>query len=379
MKTPLAWLQLTHQRTRTAVAVAGVAFAIILIFMQLGFYGAVEATATLFYDKLDFDLLLVSPRYVNLNQASAFPRRQMYQARDVPEVENVLPVYVGFQFWLSPEPNPANRSRRQVLVIGVRPDDPVFSVPALERHLAALRKPNTVLTDTLSRDILGPRGPGVVTELGSTQVEVVAEVTLGTGFGADGLVLVSAETFARVCSRPLSMVSLGLIQLRPGTDPRVVTDRLRQLLPSDVQVFPRAEVVAREKHYWVSTTSVGLMFQFGVAVALIAGMVFIYQVISSDVRKHYAEYATLKAIGYRKSFLSGVIMQQALFLAVLGYVPALLVSLALYDLTRRAAVIPIWMNAGRIILVLVLALGTCSISGLLCLRKVHSADPADLF
>lgn len=121
------------------------------------------------------------------------------------------------------------------------------------------------------------------------------------------------------------------------------------------------------------------MFRFGVFVAVIAGMVFIYQVISSDVRNHYVEYATLKAIGYRRRFLSRVIMHQALILAGLGYTLGLSVSLVLYEVVERAALIPMSMNPGRLLLVLLLAIGFCSFSGLLCLRKVHQADPADLF
>jgi putative ABC transport system permease protein len=380
MKTPLAWLQLTHQRKRTVVAVVGVAFTIVLIFMQLGFYGAVEATATQLYDKLDFDVLLVSPGYINLNKTGAFPRRQLYQAGGMAEVAEVVPVYIGFQLWRTPEPDPAKRLRRMVLVVGVQLADQVFSFPEVENGLSRLRKQDTALVDRLSRDILGPRAPGVVAEVGAVNVEVVGQFTLGGGFGADGLLVVNEQTFSRIgFGHPLSMVSLGLIRLRPGAVPDVMAGKLQELLPKDVMVLTRAEVIRREQQYWVSTTSVGIMFRLGVVMAMIAGMVFNYQVISSDVRNHFAEYATLKAMGYRRSYLSRVIMQQTLFLALLGYAAGLVVSIGLYEATRRTALLPIHMNLGRVVLVLVLAVAMCSVSGLLCLRKVHSADPADLF
>jgi putative ABC transport system permease protein len=379
MSTPFAWLQLIHQRKRTSVAVAGVAFSIVLIFMQLGFYGAVEATSTLLYDKLDFDLLLTSPSYISLIQPGAFPRDQLYRVQGLQEVADVVPVQVNFNLWRSLDPDLDRRLRRRILIVGVRLTDKVFRFPELENVLFRLCRPDTGLMDRLSRDVLGPRGPGVVTEVGLVNVEIVGQFTLGQGLGADGLLIVSDQTFAHVFGQSLNQVSLGLIRLRKGADAAAVAEQLQRMLPLNIQVLTHRELVAREQYYWVSTTSVGIMFQIGVLVAMIAGMVFIYQVISSDVRNHYAEYATLKAIGYRRRSLSRIIMNQALILAVLGYAAGLIVSLVLYDVVRRAALIPISMNLPRLLLVLLLAIGFCSFSGLLCLRKVHQADPANLF
>src|SRR5262245_42586028 len=300
MNTPLAWLQLIHQQKRTMVAVAGVSFAIVLIFMQLGFYGAVEATSTLLYDKLDFDLLLASPSYISLLQPGAFPREQVYRVLALPEVAEAVPIYISFNLWRSVDPDPDRRLRRRIFIVGVRLTDKVFQSPELEAVLPRLHRRDTGLMDRLSRDILGPRGPGVVTEVGLVNIEVVGQFTLGQGLGADGLLIVSDETFAHFFGRPLNQVSLGLVRLRDGADPAAVAEQLRGLLPPDVQVLTHADLVAREQHYWVNITSVGIIFRFGVLVAVIAGMVFIYQVISSDVRNHYMEYATLKAMGYRR-------------------------------------------------------------------------------
>jgi putative ABC transport system permease protein len=379
MSTPLAWLQLIHQRKRTAVAVAGVGFSIVLMFMQLGFSGAVEDTSTLLYNKLDFDLLLMSPSYVSLIQPRNFPRGQLVRALALKGVAAAVPVYIDFNLWRSLDPDPNRRLRRRILITGVQLADKVFRFPELEEVLPRLQRPDTGLMDRISRDILGPREPGVVTEVGLVNIEVVGQFTLGQGLGADGLLIVSEQTFAHLFGRPLSQVSLGLIRLRGGADPVTVAEQLRGLLPPDVQVLTHDDLVAREQHYWVRTTSVGIIFRFGVLVAVIAGMVFIYQVISSDVRNHYMEYATLKAIGYRRRFLSRVIMHQALILAGLGYALGLSMSLVLYQVVERTALIPMSMNPGRLLLVFLLAIGFCSFSGLLCLRKVHQADPADLF
>src|SRR5262249_43810158 len=132
MNTPLAWLQLLHQRTRTAVAVTVVAFSIVLMFMQLGFYGAVEHTSTLLYNKLDFDLVLLSPSYISLIQPRTFPRDQLYRVLALKEVAESVPVYINFNLWRSLDPDPNRRLRRRILIVGVQLADKVFHFPQLE-------------------------------------------------------------------------------------------------------------------------------------------------------------------------------------------------------------------------------------------------------
>jgi putative ABC transport system permease protein len=382
MKTPLARSNLLHQKARTAVGVAGVAFALLLIFMQLGFHGSAEATATLLYDQLDFDLLLVSCEYVEVNHAGTFPRRRLGQAEANPAVAGAAPVYVGIHLWRNPDP--ASRRRRNIMVVGFRPDDRVFRLAEVEQARAALKEPDTVLFDRRSRHEFGPpagpSGAPLQTEVGTKRITVVGRFTLGTGFGADGLLLTGDETFTRIfAGRPPDAVSLGLLRLRPGADVERVAGELRRTLPADVRVRTRAEIADRERRHWVANTSVGTIFRFGVAVALVVGVVFVYQVISSDIGGRLHEYATLKAMGHTESALGRVVLHQAVLLAVLGYVPGLLASLGLYEATRRLAGIPIGMTWERAVAVLALAVAMCGVSGLLALRQVRAADPADLF
>lgn len=379
MKTPLALLHLAHNQRRTAVAVAGVAFTVLLIFMQLGFLGAVEATATLFYDRLDFDILLVSRRYTDLNQAGTFSRRQLYRALEITGVASAVPVYTGFHLWRVRD---ERRLRRQVLIVGVHCSDQTFTLAELQESLPRLQVPGTALTDRLCRRVLGPMGPGgKTTELGLVKVEVIGQFTLGTGFGADGLVVVSDETFTRIRNdHPLNAVSLGLVRLERGASEEAVAAELERQYPEgDIRVLKRSQVLAQERQHWASAVPVGILFSVGVGVALSAGMVFLYQVISSDFRTHAAEYATLKAIGYRKGFLVAVVLQQALILAGLGFAAGLPAALALYALTRHFALVPLFMNEPRIVLVLLLTAGMCSLSGLCCSRRIHTTDPANLF
>src|SRR5687768_16319706 len=105
MKTPLAWKNLVHNKVRTSVTLDGVSFAVILIFMQLGFLGAVRKTATQIYDALDFDLMLRSPSYLHLTEPRSFPRERVYQAASLAEIAKARPFYLGLSEWQAPQPD----------------------------------------------------------------------------------------------------------------------------------------------------------------------------------------------------------------------------------------------------------------------------------
>jgi putative ABC transport system permease protein len=376
MKTPFAVLNLLHQKVRTCVAVLGVGFAIVLVFMQLGFLGAVEATATSLYTWLDFDLLLASSEFREVNRPGTFPLTRLQQAGALDGVEHAVPLYLGFNLWR----NPDSRRRRLIMVLGFRPSDHAFRLPEIEQLLPQLQMADNVLIDRRSRPEFGRKEAGVSTEIGTHKVQVVGQFTLGGGFAADGMIIGSDQTFARICDGlPLDRASLGLIRLRPGVSQEEAAANLKRLLPVDVRVWTRAAIEARERNYWLRNTSLGMIFMLGVFVALLVGAVFLYQVIASDIACHLAEYATLKAIGYGSGYLSRIILVQALLLSVLSYIPGFLIALALYDVTRRQAAIPIDMTLARAALVLVLASTMCFLSGLFALNKVKAADPADLF
>jgi putative ABC transport system permease protein len=358
------------------VAVLGVAFAVVLIFMQLGFLGAVEATATLLYERLDFDLLLVSAEFREVNRPGTFPKARLKQVEALGPVEHAVPLHVGFNLWR----NPDSRHRRLIMVLGFRPTDHAFRLSEVDEALAQLRLPDNVLIDRRSRPEFGRQDPGVTTEIGRHKVKVVGQFALGGGFAADGMIIAADQTFSRIFDGlSLDQVSLGLIQLRNGTPPEQAVASLNRILPADVRVWTRSDIEAHERRYWLWKTSLGIIFGLGVFVALMVGVVFLYQVIASDITSHLAEYATLKAIGYGSRYLSRVVLTQALVLSVVSYIPGLLIALVLYAVTHEYAGIPIAMTLARAALVLVLATLMCSLSGFFALNKVKAADPADLF
>jgi putative ABC transport system permease protein len=386
-KTPLALRNLLHQKARTATAVAGVTFACILLFMQLGLYTAVEFTATMLFDRLDFDVVLLSRDYLDFNRCRSFPRIRLAQALAEDGVASATPLYVGANLWQNPRFDPAHR--RNIMVLGVRPERSIFRDPQpmdadYPQEYAdgwqELHRIGAVMIDRHSWPEYGPQEPGTRVDLGVIEVEIMGRFDVGTGFGYNALAVTSDQTFSRSFGNSsLDHVNLGLVKVAPGSDPEEVAERLRQRLPGDVQVMSRQQLDDKEKQYWMKNTSIGVLFSFGVVVSLIVGTVFVYQVISSDITNRMKEFATLKAIGYPGRYLTKVVLQQALLLSLLGYIPGLIASTVLLRLTERYGGVPTRMSFLIASIVLGLTVSMCTVSAMLALRKAHAADPADLF
>lgn len=396
----LAWLNLTQQRVRTFVSLVGVAFAVLLLFMQLGFLDAVGNTASLVYDQLDFDLLILSREYISLANPAAFSRDRLGQARGIPGVESVWPVTAVLGEWRDPRANKSDpdgpRRQHSIMILAVPPagleaifrrrGPPVFpSVQAEAEDAVQLARLDTVLFDRTSRSEFGDakrwaRDP--YNELNGRRVEVIGVIQIGTGFAYNGLVLTSEATLTRITGWPEQQVCLGLVKVKPGTSVRRVQAELQKTFgadAADVEVFNRRGIVAKEEEHWLSETAVGQFFKGGVLIALLVGGVFVYQMMTADIARRLAEYATIRALGYQGWYLSAVVFWQGLFLAVVGYVPGFAVALVCYWWTREGAGIPIAMTALRTVGVLGLTVLMCMGSSLLAVRGVHRANPADLF
>jgi putative ABC transport system permease protein len=378
---PIGWLQLKREKLRFAVALLGVAFAVILILMQLGFREALFNSAVRFHDALDCDVVLISPEMSYVVQPRSFSQRRLYQARGVAGVASVSPLYIGMGMWKNPE----THGMRSIFTVGVDPAERVFTLREVDAQRAKLLREDEVLFDALSRPEYGriaelaSAGP-VAAELNNRAIAVTGLYRFGTSFGIDGSVIASETNFLRLFGdRQRGLIELGLIRVQPGVDARLVRDAIRAQLPGDVLVLTLAEFRAREIAYWDSATPIGYVFSFGVIVGMVVGGIIVYQILFADVNDHLPEYATLKAMGYSNSFLAGVVIQQAVVLAAFGFVPAVGISLLLYRTAGAATLLPLEMTQERLVFVFGLTVAMCVASALMALRKVRSADPAEIF
>ena len=179
--------------------------------------------------------------------------------------------------------------------------------------------------------------------------------------------------------RSVEQVNFGLIRLAPGRDPVEAKRQLQAALPRDVKVHTHEEIDASERRYWLRLTSIGQFLSVAVVLVVVVGIIFVYQMMAADIRSMLAEYATVKALGYTPPYLTRVVLWQALLLALLGYVPSFFASLGLYAAARTWGNIPTRMTVAIAAGVFVLTAGMCLASGFLAVRKVQTADPADLF
>ena len=379
---PLAWLLLTRQPGRLLVALAGIAFAGILMFLQLGFRdGLFDASVTI-HKLFDADLVLLSPRTMSSIAMSGFPRRRLVQVMADPAVAGTTPVHWNFLLWRNPE----TRTTRSILALGFEPGDPLFTDPALAAKAAVLSQQGRVLFDELSRPEFGPiaswyrQGRTIDTEVAGKRVRVAGLVALGPSFGADGNLLTSSETFLNLLpNTPPGSIEIGLIRLKPGEDAKGVSKRLRSMLPTDVAVYSKQGFVDFEMNYWRSSTAIGFIFTLGAAMGFVVGCVIVYQILHSDVSDHLPEYATLMAMGYPLPQLLGVVAREGLLLALLGYAPAWLAGQGLYIVIHNATKLPVGMDAQRALLVFTMILTMCLGSALMAMRKLGDADPAEIF
>ncbi len=382
MRTPLGWLQLRHDRGRFLVALAGIAFADLLMFMQLGFQAALYDSNTRLTRDLRGDVVLISPKALNLQNLSTFPRRRLLQALDVPGVVEAQGLYIRTVNWR----NPQTLQSATVQVLGFDPDADVLRLPEVRAQADRLKLPDTVLFDRGARGRYGEviaqldRGEPVTSEIERRTIAVGGLFRLGASFGADATLMASDQTFLRMFPRAKAgSISVGLLTLAPGEPVAPVVRALRRYLPDDVQVLSHADYVQFEENYWRTASPVGFIFGLGTAMAFVVGVVIVYQVLSTDVNAHLQEYATFKAMGFRQRYLLVVVVEQALILAALGFIPGVLMPVWLYALAAKATSLPIAMTLGRATTVFLLTLVMCLASGAIATRRLQAADPAELF
>jgi len=379
---PLGWRQLRHLPLRLSVAIAGIAFAVLLIMMQLVFRSALFESTLRFHERFRYDIALFSPDSVFIVRPASFSIRRLYQALGLKEVEDISPIYIAPAIWK----NPWNNERRSINAIGLNPDDDVLDTPGFAEGRPLLPMQDVVLFDSASRPEFGPVGERfpvdgpIVTEINDREMKVVGLFEVGPSFGIDATILTSVDNWLRLFPKnSRDEIELGLIRLRPGADLLATRDHLRDYLPKDVLVMTRADFIARETAYWNSATPIGYIFAFGVVMGFVVGGIIVYQILFADVSEHLNEYATLRAIGYRNRFVSGIVLQQAAILAVLGYIPGLAAASWLSGVAAGATRLPMHLTADRAFMVFVLTLLMCGLSGVLALRKVRKLDPAEVF
>lgn len=389
-KIPLPWLQLTYNKFKFVVALAGISFAVLLMFMQLGFRGALFESAARLHKVLQGDIILVSPQYISLISFRTFSERRLYQASQFDEVEYVAPIYLD----AAQLTNPSNRLKNIILTIGFNPKQCILDLPDVCNNLKQISQEDNLLFDSLSRPEYGiqpekfnPQKP-IHLDIGgsgggaSREIVISNLFKLGPSFSYNGHLVTSDLNFLRIFDKrsQKGLISIGVIKLKQGTNVKHILKSMKKSLPhKDVLILSKQEFIDLEKNHWQNSTPIGFIFGLGAALSFVVGTIIVYQVLYTDVSDHLAEYATLKAIGYRDIYLLKLVFQSSIILALLGYIPGLIISWGLYDMATQATKLPIYMDFERIIFICCLTVFMCCISGALAMNKLRYANPSDVF
>jgi putative ABC transport system permease protein len=386
---PIAWLQLIHQKVRFIVTLAGVAFVAILLFMQLGFQDALYESAVRVHHNIRGDIFLISPQYMSITAQQSFPRSRLYQALALDSVASVSPLYIQF----GKLKNIKSGEKSSIFVFGIDPANSAFILPEVNQNLDRLKVADLALYDRDSRPEFGPiaenfnQGKPVSIEISpfneltfSRRLQIAGLFSLGASFGVDGNLVVNYLTFTNMfLERTPDQIDVGIITLQPGTPVATAVRQLQATLPSDIRILDRPSFIQQEKNYWAQRTAIGFTFTLMVTMGFIVGVVFVYQILHGNIASHIAEFATLRAIGHTHLYLLSAIFQQAMILALLGYLPGIAISFGLYDLSRTATRLPMLMTPTQSLTVFISIFTMCFISGLIAIGKLRAADPADIF
>ena len=382
-RTPLGWLQLAHSRLRFTMAVAGVAFAVLLVFMQLGFMNMLFDTTIMFHKQLKADIVLVNPNARNIVDARTFPRRKLIQALGVDGIADGEALYIAQVSWIKP----GTEDRGNIAAFGIRPDFDAFLTPGVSALQPALAVPATALFDTGSRGDFRTFTKAVVagerpsTEIGGQSIAFEGLFRIGASFGSEGSIIVSDQTFFAISPRANPATpSLGMLRVKPGFDPDDVARRVAAVVEGDdVKVMTMADFITVSRGFLSKESPIAYIFTFGVIMGLVVGIVIVIQILSTDVQDHLPEYATFKAMGFTNRSLLGIVYEQSAILTILGFIPGLVASLGLYELVKVGVSMPIAMPLDRVVMVFGLTAAMCALAGTIAMRRVSKADPADVF
>jgi len=396
MRTPLAFQNLMHKPRRLVIAVSGVAFAVILIFMELGFLHALLESTVQILRRLNGEIVLLSKAEYALIAAERFDIHRLYDAQEVPGVAAAWPVYIEGAALLR---TGANRGY-PIRVIGLTENSAALDIPPFYQQLHQLHSQATALVDVTSRrkfqlplamkegrgESASPAAPGSYRgELNGRQLRLVGHFHLGVDFANDGNLLMTAANFVRFFPQrargddPLTFVDLGVIKLEPTAHLDEVLMNLQQTLPPDVDVISKDRLIEREKKFWKENAPLGYIFMVGAVMGFVVGVVICYQIVYADIADHMREFATLKAIGYSNAYFFRLVLEQCFYLALLGFVPGLIVSYLAYCGLAAYTGLTMSLTPTLAVWVFLATTAMCMLSGLLAVSKLLATDPAELF
>ncbi len=303
----LAWRQIIFEKRRLAAALAGISFAVLLILVQIGFYSAMNDSATKVLKHLNAQLVIIPAGFEFFGSQHVFARPRLMQAAGVAGVDEVLPLYYSFCSFK----NINTGYQRWILCMGLQPGRHMLTLPGIIDQEDKLTVAGSILFDRKGlssyfgnvADHFNHDGP-FATTVENRKVTINGLIDIGVTFAAFGNILMGDQTFFALFPNISSgLVNVGLVRLDQGADPQVMREKISNILGGkDIKVLTRTEFIQHEIDYWNKTAAIGFLFIVGAIMGFIIGAVIVYQILYTNVIDHLPEFATLKAMGYSNRF-----------------------------------------------------------------------------
>jgi len=372
----IARKMLLHKKARLAMSLSAMAFTVVIMLMEMGFFNGINDSQARLATYFNADLVMMDMRSIHLNKYATMDRSRMMQAMGFEDVVEVVPVYkalVGMK-------NPQTGLTKVIFVMAFPPDSNPLGFPNGEQVGAALKKQGTVVFDTKSRRIFGKIELGQDIEISDRKYRVGGFVELGPNFSIDGTILMSDATWLRGrWDRESDRIAYGLLRTRAGSDIPALKQRILDRLPKDILVLTPEEMRRREVIHTIKAVPLGAIFGVGMVIGFVIGVIICYQILYNEITDHMPQYATLRAMGFSDRFLRKTVVQEALWLSALGFIPGLAFGYLLYAVIEYYTGILMFLTIGRIAVIFFFTIVMCTIGGLIAVKRVTSADPATLY
>ena len=370
----LARRNLFHDRIRFAVTLTGIVFALVLITIQFGLFLGFTTTTSNNIDRSKADLWIVFHGVGYFDTGRMFSERKFYEVLSVPGVQQAEKYIQNFAYWKKPDGGVEN-----VQVIGFHPGGLGEPWNIVEGSVLDVKLEDGVIVDDLYKEKLGVRKIGDRVEIGEHRARVVGFTHGIRSFTTSPFVYTSFKNslnYTRPEAREDQLAYI-LVKVAPGFTPDEVLENLRTRV-KDVDIYTKAEFSRRTRFYWMFTTGAGLAVLTAALMGLVVGVAVVAQTIYAATMDHIREYGTLKAMGATNGYLYRVLIEQAVWSAVLGYGFAMIAAYFIVQGSEKGGALilmPVAMKIGM----LLLAVFMCITAALVSINKVTRLDPAMVF
>ena len=363
---------LLHRPARLLLSCSALSVAVVIMFVELGMFRAIVDSQANIPTLIEGDLVAISKHRVHLNKFNDFDHIRIHQIRALGEVRDVIPIYkeaLGIR-------NPDTGRLKRIVVYAFPPESAPFRLGTAE-VVQRLKITRSLLFDTKFRDIYGELALGDRLELGNQYFELRGYVELGPNLISDGNVIISESSMFSIW--PRSEPSMAVIRLKPGVDLQRGFAAVHNSVGEYLTIMTPHELYTREVAYTTHVAPVGGIFAVGVVAGLIIGVMICYQVLFNEVTDHLAQYATLKAMGFSGGFLRSIVIEESVFLSLIGFCIGSIISYFLYQLIAGRAALLMHFHGSSVAAVAILSVLMCIAAGIIAGRKVQRSQPAELY